>query len=145
LPGRLRYVASALRALHGFESLQVRAEFPEGEIPSIELNVLLAGVLNTPTYGAGLRLAPEAQISDGWIDVVFVDDLNLWGVLKLLPRLMHSGELRISEVKRIRAKRVKLTTSRPCMFHGDGEIIGPAPVEIEVVPRAVRMLAPETS
>jgi diacylglycerol kinase (ATP) len=144
-PGRLRYVAAALRALRGFEPLQVRAEFPGSELPSLEARVLLAGVLNTPTYGAGLRLAPEAQISDGWIDAVFVDDLNLWGVLKLLPRLMHSGNLRIPEVKRIRAKRVKLTTSRSCMFHGDGEIIGPAPVEIEVVPRAVQMLAPEVS
>jgi diacylglycerol kinase (ATP) len=145
LPGRLRYVAAALRALHGFEPLQVRAEFPGSELPAMEATVLLAGVLNTPTYGAGLRLAPEAQISDGWIDAVFVDDLNLWGVLKLLPRLMHSGDLRIPEVKRIRAKRVNLTTSRPCMFHGDGEIIGPAPVEIAVVPHAVQMLAPEVS
>jgi diacylglycerol kinase (ATP) len=144
-PGRLRYVAAALRALRGFEPLQVRAEFPGSELPSMEARVLLAGVLNTPTYGAGLRLAPEAQIGDGWIDAVFVDDLKLWGVLKLLPRLMHSGDLRISEVKRVRAKRVKLITSRPCMFHGDGEIIGPAPVDIEVVPRAVRMLAPEIS
>jgi len=144
-PGRLRYLAAALRALCGFEPLQVRAEFPGSELPSMEARVLLASVLNTPTYGAGLRLAPEAQISDGWIDAVFVDDLKLWGVLKLFPRLMHSGDLRIPEVKRIRAKRMKLTTSRPCMFHGDGEIIGPAPVEIEVVPRAVRMLAPETS
>jgi diacylglycerol kinase (ATP) len=144
-PGRLRYVAAALRALRGFEPLQVRAEFPGSELPSMEARVLLAGVLNTPTYGAGLRLAPEAQIGDGWIDAVFVDDLKLWGVLKLLPRLMHSGDLRISEVKLVRAKRVKLTASRPCMFHGDGEIIGPAPVEIEVVPRAVRMLAPEVS
>jgi diacylglycerol kinase (ATP) len=142
LPGRLRYVAAALRALHGFEPLQVRAEFPGSELPSIEAKVLLAGVLNTPTYGAGLRLAPEAQISDGWIDAVFVDDLNLLGVLKLLPRLMQSGDLQIPEVKRIRAKRVKLTTSRPCKFHGDGEIIGSTPGEIEVMPRSVRMLAP---
>jgi len=142
LPGRLRYIAAALGALRGFAPLQVRAEFPESELPPIESNVLLAGVLNTPTYGAGLRLAPEAQISDGWIDAVFVDDLSFWGVLKLLPRLMHSGDLRTPQVKRIRAKRVKLTTSRPCMFHGDGEIIGPAPVEIEVVPHAVQLLAP---
>lgn len=142
LPGRLRYVAAALRALRGFAPLQVRAEFPESELPPIESKVLLAGVLNTPTYGAGLRLAPEAQISDGWIDAVFVDDLNLWGVLKLLPRLMGGGDLRIPEVKHIRAKRVKVTTSRPCMFQGDGEIIGPAPVEIEVVPHAVQLLAP---
>jgi diacylglycerol kinase (ATP) len=143
LPGRVRYIAAALRALRGFAPLRVRAEFPESELPSIESKVLLAGVLNTPTYGAGLRLAPEAQISDGWFDAVFVDDLSLWGVLKLLPRLIHSGDLRIPEVKRIRAKRVKLSTDRPCMFHADGEIIGPAPVEIEVVPRAVQMLAPE--
>jgi diacylglycerol kinase (ATP) len=142
LPGRLRYVAAALRALRGFEPLRVHAGFPESEIPSVESRMLLASVLNTPTYGAGLRLAPEAQISDGWIDAVFVDDLNLWRVLKLLPRLMYSGDLRIPEVQRIRAKRVKLTTSRPCMFHADGEIIGPAPVEIEVVPRAVQMLTP---
>jgi diacylglycerol kinase (ATP) len=142
LPGRLRYIAAALCALRGFAPLQVRAEFPESELPPIESKVLLAGVLNTPTYGAGLRLAPEAQISDGWIDAVFVDDLSFWGVLKLLPRLMHSGDLRTPQVKRIRAKRVKLTTSRPCMFHGDGEIIGPAPVEIEVVPHAVQLLAP---
>jgi len=142
LPGRLRYVAAALRALRGFAPLQVRAEFPESELPPIESKVLLAGVLNTPTYGAGLRLAPEAQINDGWIDAVFVDDLSSWGVLKLLPRLMHSGELRIPEITRIRAKRVRLLTDRPCLFHGDGEIIGPAPVDIEVVQRAVQMLAP---
>jgi diacylglycerol kinase (ATP) len=142
LPGRLRYVAAALRALRGFAPLQVRAEFPESELPPIESKVLLAGVLNTPTYGAGLRLAPNAQISDGWIDAVFVDDLSLWGVLKLLPRLMRSGDLRIPEVTRIRAKRVRLLTDRPCMFHGDGEIIGPVPVDIEVVQRAVQVLAP---
>jgi diacylglycerol kinase (ATP) len=142
LPGRLRYIAAALRALRGFAPLQVRAEFPESELPPIESKVLLAGVLNTPTYGAGLRLAPEAQINDSWIDAVFLDDLSFWGVLQLLPRLVRSGDLRTPQVKRVRAKRVKLTTNRPCMFHGDGEIIGPAPVEIEVVPHAVQLLAP---
>jgi diacylglycerol kinase family enzyme len=60
----------------------------------------------------------------------------------LLPRLMGSGELRTSRVKRWRAQRVRFTTQQPCMFHGDGEILGPTPVEIEVVPKAVRILAP---
>jgi diacylglycerol kinase (ATP) len=142
LPGRLRYIASALRALRGFATLEVRAEFPGSELPSMEAKVLLAGVLNTPSYGAGLRLAPGAQLDDGLLETVFVRDLNAVEVLGLLPRLWWSGDLPNSCMTRTRARRVRLVTDRPCFFHGDGEILGPAPVEIEVMPEAVRVLAP---
>jgi YegS/Rv2252/BmrU family lipid kinase len=142
LPGRSRYIASALRALAGYVPIEVRIEFSETDLGPIEAKALLAGVLNTPTYGAGLRFAPEAQIDDGLLDVVLIEDLSTFGVLALLPRLIFSGELRTSRVRRWRAQRVRLTTRKPTMFHGDGEIIGPTPVEIEVVPRALRVLAP---
>ena len=79
---------------------------------------------------------------DASLHVVLIEDIGTLGVLRLLPRLMGSGELRTSRVKRWRAQHVRLTTDRPCMFHGDGEILGPTPVEIEVVPRAVQVWAP---
>jgi diacylglycerol kinase (ATP) len=142
VPGRLRYIASALRALRGFTALGVRAEFPGSELPTMEAKVLLAGVLNTPSYGAGLRLAPGALVDDGWLETVFVRDLKAFEVLGLLPRLWWSGAMPSSYMTRVRARRVRLVTDRPCFFHGDGEILGPAPVEIEVVPGAVRVLAP---
>jgi len=142
LPGRSRYIASALRALAGYVPLEVRIEFMEPALGPIEAKALLAGVLNTPTYGAGLRFAPEAEIDDGLLDVVLIEDLSRFGVLALLPRLIFTGELRTSRVRRWRAQRVRLTTHKPAMFHGDGEILGPTPVEIEVVPRAVQVLAP---
>jgi diacylglycerol kinase (ATP) len=142
VPGRLRYIASALRALRGFAALGVRAEFPGSELPPMEAKVLLAGVLNTPSYGAGLRLAPGALVDDGWLETVFVRDLNAFEVLGLLPRLWWSGDLPSSYMTQVRARRVRLVTDRPCFFHGDGEILGPAPVEIEVVAGAVQVLAP---
>jgi diacylglycerol kinase (ATP) len=142
IPGRFRYIAAALRSLWGFTPLEVSAEFPGSDLPSLQARALLAGVLNTPTYGGGLKLAPQAQFDDGWLDVVIVENLNAWEVLGVLPALVKSGELRTRRVKRCRARCVRLATSRPCMFHGDGEILGPTPVEIEVVPRAVRILAP---
>ncbi len=142
VPGRLRYVAAALRALSEFMPLSVRAEFPGGESPPMEARVLLAAVLNTPSYGAGIRLAAEAQIDDGLLTLVFVKDLTVLQVLARVPRLVTRGDLPESHLKRITARRVRLTASRPCLFHGDGEILGPAPVEIEVVPRAIRVLAP---
>lgn len=142
LPGRFRYIASALRALAGYVPLEVSFDFPGSDLSSIRAKALLGGVLNTPTYGAGLRLAPEAAIDDGLLEVVLIEDLSMIEVLTLLPRLMVSGELRTTRVKRCRVERVRLSTDRPCLFHGDGEILGPTPVEIEVVPKAVRMLAP---
>ena len=142
IPGRFRYIASALHALAGYAPLGVNIDFPGSDLSPIKAKALLAAVLNTPTYGAGLRLAPEADMHDGFLDVVLIEELSLFGVLALLPRLMVSGELRSSRVKRWRAQRVRFMTDQPAMLHGDGEILGPTPVEIEVVPRAMRVLAP---
>jgi diacylglycerol kinase family enzyme len=122
--------------------LEVHIDFPENDFISCETKALLAAVLNSPTYGAGLRLAPGATLIDGSLHVVLIENIGIFEVLRLLPRLMASGELRTSHVKRWQVSKVRLTTRKPRLFHGDGEILGTTPVEIEVVPRAVRVLAP---
>ncbi len=142
LPGRLRYIASALRALVGYVSIEVRIEFPGSDLVPREAKALLAAVLNSPTYGAGLKLAPGATIDDGSLHVVLIEDIGRCEVLWLLPRMLRSGELRASRVQRWKASKVRLTTRTPSVFHGDGEILGSTPVEIELVPGAVQVLAP---
>jgi diacylglycerol kinase (ATP) len=142
LPGRLRYIASGLRALREFKPPQVHAEFPGTTLPPLDAKILLAAVFNTPSYGAGVRLAPDAVITDGFLDVAFVEELSMLQILGLLPRLISNGTLPESRIKRARASRVVLSSEAPCLFHGDGEIFGPAPVEIEVVPRAIKVLVP---
>jgi diacylglycerol kinase (ATP) len=141
-PGRFRYIASALRALAAYVPVDVRLEFPGSAFRPMDAKALLVGVLNAPTYGAGVRLAPGADIGDGLLEVVLLENLNLFEVMALLPRLIARGELWTSRVRRWRIQRVCLATGRRCLFHGDGEIIGPTPVEIEAVPRAIQVLAP---
>jgi len=142
LPGRLRYIASALRALVGYVPIEVRIEFPGSDLVPREAKALLAAVLSSPTYGAGLKLAPGATIDDGSLHVVLIEDIGRCEVLWLLPRMLRSGELRASRVQRWKASKVRLTTRTPSVFHGDGEILGSTPVEIELVPGAVQVLAP---
>jgi diacylglycerol kinase (ATP) len=142
LPGRLRYIAAALRALREFQPLHVRAEFPGSKIPAMDAQVFVAGVLNTRSYGAGVRFAPDARIDDGLLTTLFVKHLSAWQVVGAVPRLLACGDLPDSYVERVSASCVRLTADRECLFHGDGEILGPAPVEVEVLPRAVRVLAP---
>jgi diacylglycerol kinase (ATP) len=145
LRGRLRYLLSAIRALRGFHPIGVRAKIEPSESKVLEASVLLLGVLNTPSYGAGLRLAPEAETDDGKLDLVILEDLPLLDILVMLPFLVIRGELRTKRIQRLRLERVRIETDRPCQFHGDGEILGYTPVEVEVVPQAVRVLRPRRS
>jgi diacylglycerol kinase (ATP) len=141
-PGRLRYLASAVAALRGFTGVQLEAEFPDRERPKIAKRVLLAAALNTPTYGGGLRLAPAARVDDGILDVVIIEMLSKTEVLRLLPRLLLSGELETQQVERVQAAKIRLRALGETWFHGDGELLGLAPVEIEVMPKALCVLAP---
>ena len=81
-------------------------------------------------------------VDDGLLHVVLIEELKMLNVLSLLPRLTMRGELRTDRVKRWQVERLTLSADRPCLFHGDGEILGPAPVLIELVRGALQILSP---
>ena len=140
LHGRFRYLLSAIRALFGFQSISATITMCGSDTEKLEATALLVGILNTPRYGAGLFLAPDAQTDDGKLDLVVLDDLRITEVLALLPSLAFRGVLKTNRVRRFRVESVRIETDRPHHFHGDGEIVGTTPVEISVVPRAIRVL-----
>jgi diacylglycerol kinase (ATP) len=142
VPGRLRYIISVLRSLRGFTPVNVRVQFPGSALPPMQGRVMLAGALNTPSYGAGLRLARDAQIDDGLLNIVLVRELNALEIAGVLPALIVRGRIWKRFTKHTRAKKALLLTERATFFHGDGEILGPTPVEIEVLPKAATVLAP---
>ena len=143
LRGRSRYLLAAIRALIGFHAIRVRVQFEPGGGEELRANVLVLSVLNTPSYGAGLRLAPAARPDDGCLDLVALEDLTWFEIAAVLRSLVATGELGTTRrVRRFPIRWVRIETDRACLFHGDGEILGPAPVEISVLPRAVRVLRP---
>src|SRR5262249_18994827 len=145
-PGRSRYIASALHAFFKHPPNRIRIVVPEQlekEIPWRDF--VLASVLNTPTFGAGVRLAPRARIDDGSLDFAFLEKLTLLRLFRILPLLVFRGTLSIPHLLTMQVRKIRLETEIPSFFHGDGEILGPTPAEIEVVPNAIRFLAPRLS
>jgi diacylglycerol kinase (ATP) len=140
--GRMRYLLSAVRALISFRALHAQVKIRSGNPCMLDERALVVAVLNTASYGAGLRIAPEAQTDDGKLDLVLLGDLSFLQILGVLPGLALTGELRTKKVQHFPVERVRIETERPCPFHGDGEVIAMTPVEIEVVPRALRILCP---
>jgi diacylglycerol kinase family enzyme len=56
--------------------------------------------------------------------------------------LRRDSRLERPQIARYRARRVALRAGGAALFHGDGEILGAAPVEVEVLPGALRIPAP---
>jgi len=140
--GRSRYLLSAIRALGKFRGIEVRVSLEGAEQSSLQGTALVLGILNTPSYGGGLRLAPEARLDDGRLDLVLLENLSTLEIAGILPRLALSGEIRTARIQRHRVTRVRIETERPCAFHADGEIVGMTPVEIAVVPQVMRVWRP---
>jgi len=141
-PGRWRYLAAALAALYRYPGVAVEAEFPDSPLPQIRQQALLVAVLNTPSYGGGLRLAPAAQPDDGLLEFVMLGMLRWPEVVRLLFWLAVTGELPKAREERRQARLVRVLAPRGALFHGDGEILGSVPVAIEALPRAVSFLVP---
>ena len=140
LRGRFRYVLSAIRALLGFRSFRVSIAIDARASSEVHSRALLVAVLNTPSYGAGIYLAPDASTTDGQLDLVVLEPLSVFEILAVLPSLWSKGKLNTTHIQRSRVNSVRIETERPSHFHGDGEILGLTPVEVSVIPQALCIL-----
>src|SRR6266404_1320542 len=142
-PSRSRYLAAAIHAYARYTLRRVRVTVePPNEVPPWQ-SCVLACVLNTPTYGAGIRLAPQARIDDGLLDFAFLEELGVGRLVRILPQLVLQGTLNLPALRTLQFRKMCLETEAPAYFQGDGELLGPTPVEIEVVPSAVKFLTPK--
>ncbi|HLV93970.1 MAG TPA: diacylglycerol kinase family protein [Candidatus Acidoferrales bacterium] len=140
-PGVARYLAGAARTYFRGAVFDLRAQ-----IDGVDWHgfALLAVVANAPEYGAGIRIAPSAKLDDGWLDLVLVRPVTWTRFVEAIPVLLTSGDLRFQEVERFRCKRVRIEADRIMKVHGDGEILGESPVDFEIAPGAIRVMAPRT-
>ena len=135
-PGVARYIGAAFWALARFEPLLLRATFDD---LAWQGRVLIAAVANSPSYGAGVKIAPTARMDDGWMDITIADDLPWTRIVEAILPLLRDGDLRWPEIHRFRARRARFETDPGILMHGDGELLGETPAEIEVLPGAVRI------
>jgi diacylglycerol kinase (ATP) len=138
-PGVTRYLAGTLWTFFRAPALELRSEMDGIRWAG---RALFAAVANATSYGSGVRIAPEARMDDGWLDVVIVGEVEWTRLIEAIPILLTTGNLHYEEVKRFRCKRVRLEAQCPAKVHGDGELLGESPAEFEVIPGALRVMAP---
>lgn len=98
-------------------------------------------IANGPYYANNMRLAPDAQLDDGELDVVIVGDLGPLDLLLNLPRAFSGTALEHDEVTLRRARHITLAGDGETLMQADGELVGRLPAEVDILPGALRMIA----
>jgi YegS/Rv2252/BmrU family lipid kinase len=108
----------------------------------VQRQSLLVAVANGRFYAGGMMIAPPASRSDGLLDVCIIGDVSRREVLRLLPSVFHGGHIKHPKVELHRARVVRIEGLPTTLAQLDGEVIGSAPLQFEVVPRALTIVVP---
>mmetsp|Transcript_37494 Transcript_37494/g.99196 ORF Transcript_37494/g.99196 Transcript_37494/m.99196 type:complete len:220 (+) Transcript_37494:2-661(+) len=99
-------------------------------------------IQNTIHGGAGLKLAPNALIDDGYMDVVWTDKMGCCGTLDLFSKVKAGGtHLSDGRVTEKRFKKLTFSSEKELMVNVDGENCGRTPVEVLVKPSMFQIFA----
>lgn len=104
-------------------------------------DAMLVALGNAQSYGAGLRITPDARLDDGLIDVCVLAPVSKVDFIRTLPKARtgtHTGHPAVT----IRRAKVVTVASPGVVAYADGERMGPLPLTCECVPGAVRVFAP---
>jgi len=102
-------------------------------------------ISNAQLYGGVLRIAPEARLDDGLLDVVIFNGVGPQYTLRHLFSVLGGRHLQDPSVKFLRARRVMVDCAKPWPVQIDGDPIGATPMTFQVVPRALRVLIPPSA
>lgn len=137
--GILAYGVSALLALREPQTTRYQLTL-DGE--TLEAEGVACTIVNASNLGApNFYLAPNVDISDGWLDVFVMRRADV-GALVTWATSAAAGNPDPNLWLRWRAREVTLATDQPLTVQGDGELIGQTPVTARVVPQAVSVIVP---
>ena len=135
--GPSRYTVALLAELSAMRPRHYQLEV-DGEAMSRE--ALLVAVANGPSFGGGMRVVPDASMTDGVLEVFIVGPVSKLEFLRIYPRVFSGAHVSHPAVEIIQARRVSIA-AEGIVGYADGERQGSLPVTIEVAPSAIGVFA----
>lgn len=96
---------------------------------------------NGSYFGGGVKVAPDAKIDDGLLEIILAKDLKKIDLLANLTNMYKGTHLKHPLVERMIGRKVQILSQGDILFEMDGETPGHgSSVTFEIVPDAVTLL-----
>ena len=92
---------------------------------------MLIAVGNGSSYGGGMRVCPNASLTDGLFDVMVLSPISKLEFIKVFPKVYSGEHIEHPEVNIYRTKKIQINAA--AVAYADGERIGALPISSECV------------
>ena len=137
LNGRLAFSIATLRALASYRDQRVTLGFDD--MPARSLAITNCAFGNGRFFGAGMQVAPAAQLDDGELDVTIWTGFGVVDFIRKRNTLYDGSHLREPGAQALRIRRATATSESTVLLEIDGESAGRLPLQLEVLPAALRL------
>ncbi|MCQ2506679.1 MAG: diacylglycerol kinase family lipid kinase [Lachnospiraceae bacterium] len=119
--GRLIYGLVAVKLIFTHKKTPMTIVVDGGEAKEYK-DVLFAAAMNHPWEGGGVQFSPEADATDGMLDVCIAHDLSVLKTLRMIPGAYKGKHVNFTKnVEIIRCKSFNIKANKPQAVHTDGE------------------------
>jgi diacylglycerol kinase (ATP) len=126
--GPMKYNLAIAMELPKFKPLKYTIEL-DNQV--IETEAMLIAVGNGGSYGGGMKVCPDAVMSDGLFDVMVLRPVSKVEFVRVFPTVFSGKHINHKQVDVYRTRRVSLLA--PAVAYADGERIGGLPVRAECI------------
>lgn len=141
-----RYVRGLMAELGSFRPYGYRLTI-DGTVR--EQDATLVALANASSFGGGMRIAPEADMANGTMEVVIGHAMGRPELMRLFPRLYRGTHVDSAKVEILKAQEVILEPlpghPTPPPVYADGELLGRMPLRARLRPGSLRLLLPDST
>lgn len=103
---------------------------------------ILIVISNSQLYGGKVRIATDAQLDDGLLDLNVFAGTGFGSAIRTTLGVITGLHVHDPRYSLYQGRSIRIETDKPMALHVDGEPLGTTPLECEVVPRALSVLIP---
>ena len=136
--GPVTYLENILKEGLKYQSENYKITCEEG---SFDIRAYLVSCANASQYGNNAYIAPQASMSDGWLDVIIMDPLDVRDAPQISIDMFNKTLDKNSKIKTFRTKHIHVKREKPGYIHYDGDpVIAGEDVDIAVVHHGIKII-----
>ena len=135
IPPKQIYNASLVYTFFKYKYKDIDLSIDEHEQRKGKCTILT--ICNGQVYGGGYKIAPNARLTDGYLDVYYVEKVNkaiIPSLINMLKKGIHESH---NKVHKSHATKVKFKCDKELVCNIDGEIMKDKKFSVKIIPNSL--------